>query len=273
MALTQFHCVLLYRDRVEAICVLNQERVFEDIYNIRRDGALHALCMDPLELKMYTYQKHKVWTYTPFNETRDIWKIYLEQKNYEMAKRYAIGNREHMDIILVSQAEHYFKDQRYQDAALTFSQSQLSFEEVALKFLQVNRKDALKIFLLKKLESLAPSDSTQQTMLTTWLVELFLNDLGTLKDEGDREGHAKMTQEFHSFLETKSLRECLEANAKTVYDLLSSHGAVEDVVFFAMLMKDYERVITHHIRQGKYVEALRVLHRKGSEALEAPEKV
>ena len=49
-------------------------------------------------------------------------------------------------------------------------------------------------------------DSTQQTMLTTWLVELFLNDLGALRDEGDREGHAKMTQEFHSFLETKSLR-------------------------------------------------------------------
>ena len=42
----------------------------------------------------------------------DIWKIYLEQKNYEMAKRYAIGNREHMDVILVSQAEHYFKEQR-----------------------------------------------------------------------------------------------------------------------------------------------------------------
>ena len=44
---------------------------------------------------------------------RDIWKIYLEQENYEMAKRYAIGNREHMDVILVSQAEHYFKEQRF----------------------------------------------------------------------------------------------------------------------------------------------------------------
>ena len=32
-------------------------------------------------------------------------------------------------------------------------------------------------------------------------------------------------------------------------------------------------MITHHIRQSKYVEALRVLHRKGSDALEAPEKV
>jgi hypothetical protein len=237
MALTQFHCLLLYRDRVEAICVLNQQRVFEDQYNVRRDGPLRALCMDPCDIKLYTYQKHKVWAYIPFKETRDVWKIYLEQEQYEEAKRYATGHSGHMDTVLVCQAEHYFKQQRYQDAAVTFSQSQLSFEEVALKFLQVDRKDALKIFLLKKLESLAPSDSTQQTMLTTWLVELFLNDLGALWDEGNRDGHAKMTQEFHNFLETKSLRECLDANSKTMYDLLSSHGAVEDVVFFATLME------------------------------------
>ena len=109
MTLTQFHCILLYRDRyiytcqssfsnvtslsllpftnlhvnlptpysflyppyrVEAICVLNQQRVYEDLYNIRRDGALHALCMDPCDATMYTYQKHKVWIYTPYNETR-----------------------------------------------------------------------------------------------------------------------------------------------------------------------------------------------------------
>lgn len=125
------------------------------------------------------------------------------------------------------------------------------------------------------LQSSGTQDSTQQTMLTTWLVELFLNDLGALKDEGDRDGHAKMTQEFHTFLETKSLRvrhmtltsicdnclicvlvfywqECLDANSKTVYDLLSSHGAVEDVVFFAMLMKG--EVDTHprsHIQYCK----------------------
>ena len=33
------------------------------------------------------------------------------------------------------------------------------------------------------------------------------------------------------------LQECLDANSKTMYDLLSSHGAVEDVVFFATLME------------------------------------
>ena len=36
---------------------------------------------------------------------------------------------------------------------------------------------------------------------------------------------------------------------------------------------DYERVITHYIRQYKYEEALRVLRKKGSETLEAPDKV
>ena len=48
---------------------------------------------------------------------------------------------------------------RYKQAAITFSQSQLSFEEVALKFLKVGEKDALKTFLLKKVETLGPKVS------------------------------------------------------------------------------------------------------------------
>ena len=43
---------------------------------------------------------------------RDVWKIYLEQGQYEMAKKYATGHRDHMDTILVSQAQHYFQQQR-----------------------------------------------------------------------------------------------------------------------------------------------------------------
>ncbi len=59
-----------------------------------------------------------------------------------------------MDTIVIQQAEHYFREGKHQEAALSFSQSQLSFEEVALKFIQIGRKDALKIFLHKKLEAL-----------------------------------------------------------------------------------------------------------------------
>ena len=79
--------------------------------------------------------------------------------------------------------------------------------------------------------------STQQTMLTTWLIELYLNDLGCLSDEGDVAGHKRLQTEFHTFLRRPVLKECLEVNRKTVYGLISSHGAVEDLVFFATLMQ------------------------------------
>ena len=39
-----------------------------------------------------------------------------------------------------------------------------------------------------------------------WLVELFLNDLGMLKDEEDTAGHHTMQQNFHKFLESPALR-------------------------------------------------------------------
>ena len=74
-------------------------------------------------------------------------------------------------------------------------------------------------------------------MLTTWLIELYLNDLGCLRDEGDKVGYGRLQKEFHKFLEQANLRECLEVNKKTVYGLISSHGAVQDLVFFATLMK------------------------------------
>ena len=39
-------------------------------------------------------------------------------------------------------------------AAKFYAQTQASFEEVALKFIQVEEKQALRMFLLKKLDSL-----------------------------------------------------------------------------------------------------------------------
>ncbi len=83
-------------------------------------------------------------------------------------------------------------------------------------------------------------------MLTTWLIELFLNDLGCRSDEGDKVGYSQLQSEFHLFLKQSSLKECFEANKKTVYGLISSHGAVEDLVFFATLMKGQYNIINNN---------------------------
>lgn len=120
-------------------------------------------------------------------------------------------------------------------------------------------------------------------MLATWLIELYLNDLGCLSDEGDKLGHAKLQKQFQSFLRSSTLRECLEINKKTVYGLISSHGAVEDLVFFATLMKgttllycvvctltpvaDYEKVMMHCLQQYRYADALGVLREQAETIL------
>ena len=71
---------------------------------------------------------------------------------------------------------------------------------------QVNKKQALKLFLIRKLESLTDQQSTQQTMLTTWLIELYLNELGNLLDDGQTEQHARVQEEFHMLLAKSALK-------------------------------------------------------------------
>ena len=43
-------------------------------------------------------------------------------------------------------------------------------------------------------------------MLTTWLIELYVNDLGNLRDEERLEEHKTLQAEFHQFLASPSLQ-------------------------------------------------------------------
>lgn len=45
---------------------------------------------------------------------------------------------------------------RYQESAMMYAQTQNSFEEIALKFIKLDGKDALKSFIQKKLSALRP---------------------------------------------------------------------------------------------------------------------
>ena len=62
-------------------------------------------------------------------------------------------------------------------AELFAKQSFSSFEEVALQFVELDQEDALKTYLLEKIENIAPRDKTQRTMICTWLTEIFLHKL------------------------------------------------------------------------------------------------
>jgi len=134
-----------------------------------------------------------------------------------------------------------------------------------LKFINKNEKDALKTFLLKKLDTFKPQDVTQITIISTWLLEIFLNQLNILKDKGDQEEYKACQDEFRGFISNPSVKEHL--NPATAYNIIASHGRVEEMLYFAILIEDYERVITYHLQQNDYKEALSVMSKQTSKEI------
>jgi hypothetical protein len=84
-----------------------------------------------------------------------------------------------------AQADHYFEQKQYERAARSYARTRRSFEEIALRFLQLEATgqgdNALKVYLMSKLETLKPADLTQHAMICTWLTEIFLDKLHALQ--------------------------------------------------------------------------------------------
>ncbi|XP_062858441.1 vacuolar protein sorting-associated protein 18 homolog isoform X3 [Trichomycterus rosablanca] len=259
IVLTQFHFLLLMPDRVKAVCTLNGQVVHEDVFP-DKFGALKKMIKDPVGGLVWIYTERAVFRYHIQRESRDVWQMYMNMKKFELAKEYCKDRPECRDTVLAKEAEHWFQNKRYLESAKCYALTQNYFEEIALKFIEAKQEEALKEFLTKKLENLKESERTQITLLVTWLTELYLNRLGRLEaDDGKRPAFQQTRVDFRSFLCKAKFKECFYNNRSTIYDLLASHGNVDDMVYFAVIMQDYERVISHHCQHDDYAAALELL--------------
>nr|XP_046146997.1 vacuolar protein sorting-associated protein 18 homolog [Oncorhynchus gorbuscha] len=267
IVLTQFHFLLLLPDRVKAICTLNGQVVYEDVFP-DKFGTLKKMIKDPAGGLVWIYTEKAVFRYHIQREARDVWQMYMSMNKFDLAKEYCRDRPECMDMVLAKEAEHCFQDKRYLESAKCYALTQNYFEEIALKFIEAKQEEALKEFLLKKLNNLKQSEKTQITLLVTWLTELYLNRLGLLQsDEGKRGVFQETRDEFRKFFSSSKHKECLYNNRTTIYDLLASHGNVDDMVYFSVIMQDYERVISHHCQHDDYSAALEVLSKHCDEKL------
>ncbi|PIK43476.1 putative vacuolar protein sorting-associated protein 18-like [Apostichopus japonicus] len=298
MILTEFHVLLLYSDRVQVICTLNETRsmkisikkksswgtmaeillqagtreeaslAYQSRKLTEKFGKLLGMCRDATKGTIWTYSDQGVFMYKVTRESRDVWKIYLNKGDFNLALTFCQDNQAQRDEVLRKQAQHFFDEKQFDKSALYFASTEMSFEEVTLKFIEADQKEALRIFLQKKMANLPPEDKAQMTMLVIWLIELFLNQVGILRNQpASKEKYDSVHDGFRKFIAQKRVMECLKNNVDTVYDLIASHGDVTDMVFFAMLMKDYERVISHHIQGEDYQAALEVLKKTSKKEL------
>ncbi|KAG8181524.1 hypothetical protein JTE90_014254 [Oedothorax gibbosus] len=258
--LTEFHVLVLFHDRLKVICVLNEQLVFEDFFS-ETYGPLKGLIKDPEKGTIWVYSDMAIYKYKVYSEDRYVWEIYLDAKEYALANKYCKKDAVKIDKVLSKQADDLFKRSNFEESAVIYAQTYSSFEEIALKFLEVRKEKALRKFLLKKLESLKHQDKTQITMIVMWLLEIYLNELGVLRTAGRQSSQefSNLQREFINLFRDPRIKECASNNRSAVYSLMSSHGDEFNLINFTNLMKDFEKVIQYNLQHKNYIAALKVL--------------
>ncbi|KAF8213189.1 Pep3/Vps18/deep orange family-domain-containing protein [Mycena galopus ATCC 62051] len=263
MALTEFHFVLLYGDRVVGVCNLDKKQTYEESLPLSQGPRCR-----PVRKTYWVYTDQSLFELVVDNENRDVWKIYLQKGQFDVALRYA-KTASQRDHVLSAQANAYFADGRYFQAAQCYAQCSVTFEEVALKFLDVGERDSLRSYLTSRLERTRKTDITQRMMLATWLVEFYLSKCNELDDvvASESVSHDVDNLQAERVILEDDLRQFLETykgnlEPETVYELIQGHGRTDMYLHYATVIGDFQRVIEHWILEEEWTKAIDVINRQ-----------
>ncbi|KAL6843083.1 hypothetical protein ACP4OV_026796 [Aristida adscensionis] len=269
-ALSEFHFLLLIGDKIKVVNRISQ-RIVEEIVvdNIPETSrGIIGLCSDASTGLFYAYDENSIFQVSTSDEGRDMWQVYLDMNDYAAALSHC-RNPFQRDQVYLVQADAAFAAKQYFIAASFYAKINyvLSFEEVSLKFISIGEQDALRTFLLRRLDNLTKDDKMQITMISTWATELYLDKINRLLLEDstgttnaaapNNSEYRSVVNEFRAFLSDS--KDVLDE--ATTMRLLESYGRVDELVYFAGLKEQYEIVVHHYIQQGEARKALEVLQR------------
>ncbi|KAJ2747928.1 tethering complex subunit [Coemansia sp. BCRC 34301] len=180
LALTEFHILLQYSDRVCALSMLSSDLVFEQPLASGRSGEkLQGLIVDESKRTCWLFSPANIYELVVTDEDRNVWEIYLQRRQFDSALQRCYNDAQR-DAVLRAQAEHYFSAGNYSRSAECFAQTSVSFEESVLRFIALKDNSVLKSYIVSKLRTLRRQDRTQIALLVTWLLEIYLSMLGAV---------------------------------------------------------------------------------------------
>ncbi|KAL1995295.1 hypothetical protein VTN49DRAFT_1482 [Thermomyces lanuginosus] len=270
MTLSQWHVLALVEGRVVAVNALSGEIVHDQKVLEPGQNAL-GLLTDRTKNTFWLFTPQEIFEIVAHDEDRDIWQIFLKEQRFDEAFQYA-RDAAQKDAIATASGDDLASKGRYLEAAAVWGKSSKSFEEVCLTLIDKGESDALRKYLLTKLATHKKSAIMQRTMITSWLVEVYMAKLNALDDmvatraelaEGVSQDQSKeqlkaVRAEFQDFI-TKYKS---DIDQKTAYDIISSHGREEELLYFATAVNDYGYVLSYWIQREKWTEALQVLQKQ-----------
>ena len=270
MILSQFHILALMEGRITAINRLDDSIIYNQEVLEPNQGSL-GLFADHQKNTYWLFTSSDVFEIVVTDETRDVWRIMLKQGNYEAAQRYA-KSAEQKDAVAAMTGDHLILQGKFAEAATVLGKSSKPFEDVALSFIDKGEHDALRKYLLTKLAGFPRSYVMQRIMLASWLVELYMAKLNQLDDtistraelaEGTTASDMQrqlpaVRREFQDFV-TKYKT---DLDSKTTYEIISSHGREEELLYFANVVDDYNFVLSYWVQRERWAEAMTVLKKQ-----------
>lgn len=270
MTLTQWHILTLVEGKIVAVNRMNEEIVYEQPVLEPGQSAL-GLLTDSMQNTFWLFTGQDIYEIAVDDEDRDAWKVFLQRQMFDEALKYARGSAQ-KDTVATASGDYLASKGRYSEAAKVWGKSSKGFEEVCLMLINRGEHDALRKYLLSQLSTYKRSSSMQRIMVTSWLVEVFMSKLNSLDDnvatraelaegasaEEVREQLNSVRAEFQDFVNKYKA----DMDQKTVYDIISSHGREEELLFFAAAVNDHNYVLSYWIQREKWTDALNVLQRQ-----------
>ncbi|KAL9878986.1 vacuolar protein sorting-associated protein 18 dor isoform 1-T1 [Glossina fuscipes fuscipes] len=257
--LTEYHVLLMYPDHIKGICLLNQQVVYEEYFH-EQMGKLLNIVRDPFTGSVYVYTEKMLFSYKICDEHRHVWQIYLGKGLYDLAEAHA-GDDKNKNLVLESKAQAAIQNGNYMAAAEILADTNNAFEEVCLKFIDLQDKRPIITYLRKRLDKLPTENNEEQLMvLVTWLVDLYLTEI-------NYPGRSKVEKEewqiaYDEFMRQFSVVKFVRANRATIHKLIAQHADNHNLAQFAIANEDYEEVVLQHLAAEKYLDALNILRKQ-----------
>ncbi|KAF2093954.1 hypothetical protein NA57DRAFT_47713 [Rhizodiscina lignyota] len=270
MILTQWHIVQLVEGRIVATNRLDDSVVHDQLVLEPGQSAL-GLVADPTKNTYWLFTTQEIFEIVVTEEDRDVWKIMLKAQRFDDASQFARTSAQ-KDAVATASGDFLVQKHKYMEAAAVYGRSTKPFEQVALTFIDNGEQDALRKYLETKLANLKKSSAMQRTMVASWLVEIYMSKLNSLDDtittkaelaEGmnpseSRDQLGVVRRGFQDF--ATKYKDALDK--KTTYEVISSHGREEELLFYATVVNDYNYVLSYWVQRERWQESLNVLKKQ-----------
>ena len=243
------HIFFLYKERLIIINKLTNRIIHIKYLNEQYIDMFY----DEIQNGIFIYNGNHIYKIGLEHEFKYLWIDYVEVGNYELALKTVTSEDKEMKTKLHKlYAEHLYKEKKYVQSAKEYAFSEEIFEDVCLKFLQVNNIKALITYLALvngfRIKENNPKKFLNKYLINTWLFELLIG-----KKENAEKG--EIISSIKAFMRDSKHGDDY-INKLLVYYMLKIYGRFDEYIEFGTIKQEYNEIIISLLTNRKIKDAL-----------------